>query len=99
MKHYIVFDDGRIGYIKNVCTCDACKQRNQAEMFINDLEGKYLDCIKTNEVSDIIYVGDSICEAINHLVKYYEGRLETQTKGLKYLQCLIDFYSNQLIKN
>ncbi len=68
-------------------------------MFINDLEYKYLDCIKTNEISDIIYVGDSICEAIDHLVNYYEGRLETKNKGLKYLQSLIDFYSNQLIKN
>ena len=98
MKHYITFDDGRIGYIKNICTCDKCKERNQAEMFINDLEDKYLDCIKTNDINNIIYIGDSICEAVNNLVEFYERRLKISNKSIKYLQSLIDFYSNQLIK-
>ena len=63
--NYIVFDDGRVGYIDNICWCKKCKQREMPEIFINDLEGKYLECIKTNDVSDIIYVG-------NHYVKQYQ---------------------------
>ena len=64
MKTYIVFSDGRVGYIKNICKCEKCKERGEAEIFINDLDDGYLDCIKANDVEDIIYFGESLNKAI-----------------------------------
>ena len=92
-KKYIMFNDGRLGYIKNVCTCDKCKERGMAEIFINDLDDKYMDCIKSNEVSDMIYIGESLRCAINSLIKYYETKINRQKKENECLQSIIDFYA------
>lgn len=49
MKKYIVYDDYKIGYIKDICTC----KRGRAEVFINDLDDNYLDCVKINDFDRI----------------------------------------------
>ncbi len=64
-KQYVVLDDGRIGYIDHVCMCEQCKKRGCAEIFINNLTGEYLDCIKSNEIYEIAYCGYSLCDADN----------------------------------
>ena len=93
MKKYIVYDDYKIGYIKNICTCEKCKERGISEVFINDLDDKYLDCIKGNEIENIIYLGDSLTEAINELTIYFKGKLKLKDKENKYWQELVNFYS------
>lgn len=94
-KHYIVFDDGRIGYIKSICTCDKCKERHMAEVFINDLDDEYMDCIKANdeEFKTLLYFGNSLSDAISVVVKSND-----KTKEIEYLQSLIDFYSSELVE-
>jgi hypothetical protein len=97
-KNYIAFNDGRIGYIKDICTCERCKERGQAEMFIDDLNGNYLDCIKTNDVKDILYIGTSLLKAIASLVEYYNKLIETEKNGNRYLQSVLNFYCNRIIR-
>jgi hypothetical protein len=63
-----------------------------AEIFINNLDGKYLDCIKANEIENISYFGDSLADAVQCLV----NKMKTKELENKYLQNLIDFYSSKL---
>ena len=93
MKKYIVYDNYKIGYIRDVCTCEKCKERGMSEVFINDLDDKYLDCIKGNEIENIIYLGDSLAEALNELIDCFEKKIKTKEKENKYLQELVTFYS------
>lgn len=97
-KNYIIFNDGRVGTIRDICRCEKCKERNQAELFIDDLNGNYLDCIKTSDVKDIIYIGESLSQGISELVKYYKSQIDWHKTENKYLQNVIDFYDQQLIK-
>lgn len=96
-KNYIVFKDGRVGYIKDICTCNNCKARNQAEMFINDLDNVYMDCIEINNVKDILYIGTSLANGIETLVEYYESLIHTEKLGNKFLQSVLNFYSKKII--
>ena len=96
-KNYIIFNDGRIGKVKDICRCEKCKERNQAELFIDDLNGKYLDCIATSDVKDIIYIGESLTIGISELVKYYQDKIIYEKNANRYLQSVIDFYQKQLI--
>jgi hypothetical protein len=93
---YIVFKDGRIGTV-DICTCVRCRERKQAELFINNLDGSYMDCIKTNDVENIVYIGDSLTEATVSLAKHFNLLLQTKNKELSYLQSVINFYEKQLI--
>lgn len=92
-KKYIVYGDYNIGYIENVSTCDGCRERGRSEVFINDLDGKYLDCIRGDEIDNIIYLGNSLTEAINELIRDFDRVVEKKDKINKYLQSLIDFYT------
>jgi hypothetical protein len=85
-KKYIMFNDGRLGYIKEICTCDKCKERGVAEVFINDLDDKYMDCIKTNEVNDIVYIGGSLNDAVAGLMDYFQSKIA-------YKDFLINLYA------
>lgn len=96
-KNYIVFNDGRIGYIQGICTCEKCKERGQAEMFINDLDGIYLDCIKTNDINDVVYIGASLSEAVSNLVEHFNKIIDKGKKENKYLQSVINFYCDKII--
>lgn len=93
MKKYIVYNDCQIGYIKDVCACARCKERGRAEIFINTLEDEYLDCIKVNEIEEVIYLGNNLQEAIDEMVGYLMSKIKRQQKENRYLQELIDFYS------
>jgi hypothetical protein len=93
MKKYIVYDDYEIGYIKDICKCEKCQERGRAEVFINDLDDNYLDCIKANDFENIIYLGDSLKEAINELNNSFKSKIQTLEKEKLYLQKLVDLYS------
>jgi hypothetical protein len=94
VKSYIVYEDYRIGYIEQICTCEKCKERGIAEIFINDLDGQYLACIKANELENISYFGESLVDAVQTII----NKINTKELENKYLQSLIDFYSKNLIK-
>jgi len=98
-KTYIVFNDGSVGYIDTICNCGQCKQRGTAEVFINDMDGNYLDCIKANELNNAIYFGNSISEALSELTRHYKVLIETKEKEKKYLQEVINYYCEQLLKD
>ena len=95
-KQYVVFNDGSVGYIKNICVCDKCTERGSAEVFINNLDGVYLTCLKANDqdLKDLIYFGDSLVEAVDALLKHID-----KTKQVEYLQNLLDYYSKEMVAN
>lgn len=93
MKKYIVYDDYEIGYIKDICKCEKCQERGRAEVFINDLDDNYLDCIKANDFENIIYIGDSLEEATCELKNSFKSKIQTLEKEKSYLQKLVDLYS------
>lgn len=68
-----------------------------AEVFINDLDGGYLDCIKANdiEIKTLRYFGESLTEAIGTFVKD-KKRLQLE---MKYLQSVLDYYSSHMVDN
>jgi len=49
---YILFSDLSIGTIKSICNCGKCKERGQVEIFIDELNGEYKDCIKFSDLFD-----------------------------------------------
>lgn len=49
---YILFVDGRVGKVKEVCMCAECIKRGEPEIFADDLAGDYLDCIKFRDLFD-----------------------------------------------
>lgn len=66
---YVVLPSGCIGYINSICTCDECKERGESEVFINNLRGEYLDCIRFSELFDknvVLNMGYTIHELSNH---------------------------------
>lgn len=96
-KTYIIYNDGKVGYIKDICNCDACKKRKQTEIFINDLDGVYLDCIKLGGIEVIIYVGESLAEGVETLCKHYKKIMQTNQKEKDYLQSIIRLYESKLL--
>jgi uncharacterized protein YsxB (DUF464 family) len=96
-KTYIIYNDGKVGYIKDICHCDACKERKQTEIFINDLDGIYLDCVKLGNIEEIIYVGESLAKGIETLSEHYKRTIQTKEKEKDYLQNIIRLYENKLL--
>lgn len=47
---YIVLADGCIGRIVKICNCDQCGDRDELEIYIDDLQGDYLTCLKHHEL-------------------------------------------------
>lgn len=94
-KVYVVFNDGRVGYVKYICNCSECKTRGIDEIFINDLNDNYLDCIKTNCVKNIIYLGESLQEGVSELSKYYQGKIDRLKNEKRYLQGIINLLNKQ----
>lgn len=87
---YVVLSYGVIGRISKVCTCKECKKRGETELFIEDLNGNYSDCIKYHELFDrnvVLNIGKKLedltisraNEEMNKVVAdlYQEGLFET----------------------
>lgn len=49
---FLVLSSGQVCKIKKICNCEKCKSRGQTEVFIDDLYGHYLDCIKYQDLFD-----------------------------------------------
>lgn len=52
MKITVLLPDGMFGYITNVCNCDKCKMRGQAEFELYDEKGNYIQHVKYSELKD-----------------------------------------------
>jgi len=48
---------------------------------------------KGNNIENIVYLGDSLVEAFDELVNYFQEKIKTKEKENKYLQELVNFYS------
>ena len=103
-KTYIVYKQGNLnfGYIDNICNCDRCKERGEAEVFINNLDGSYLDCIKYksgyNFCDEILYVGNNLNDAVKSIESYYNNKLNTKKLENNFLQSLVDMANSELMK-
>lgn len=88
MKNYVILSNGCIGYI-SICTCKACKERGELEVFINGLDGTYLDCIGHHELfgkNRVLNVGRSIDE------------LSIEHTGSEIAKFFADIYQDKLLK-
>lgn len=52
MKVTVQFVDGTLGHISEVCNCDRCKERGEAEFRVHDERGYGVDYIKFHELFD-----------------------------------------------
>ena len=96
-KKYIVFYDGRIGYVSSICKCERCIERGQFEWFINDLDDKYMDCIKPeDEIEEILYVGESLKDAIEKSNKYQQNKLDAKINELKFSEQINKVYRDSI---
>ncbi len=103
-KNYIVYTIAQqlyFGYIKSICNCKRCKDRGQVEIFINNLDDLYLDCVKYNEkfYDNLIYVGVNILEAIEKVEDYYNSIINRNKLENKCLQSIIDMTNYLLVKD
>jgi hypothetical protein len=97
MKTYIVFYDGKVGYLKDICKCEKCVKRKNYEWFINDLNDKYLDCVKPEDISkDVLYIGNNLATGIESLNDYHKSQLNTKIHEIKYLESINELYRNEL---
>lgn len=52
MKITVLLPNGMFGYLTNVCNCDECKKRGQAEFELFDEKGRYIQHVKYSELKD-----------------------------------------------
>lgn len=52
MKIPVLLPNGTFGYLTNVCNCDECKNRGQAEFELFDEKGRYIQHVKYSELKD-----------------------------------------------
>lgn len=57
----VLLANGEFAYITEICNCEKCKERGEAEFIIKDQDGNYIDCIKFHELDD-----SSIIRHYNH---------------------------------
>lgn len=68
MKLYVITKDLEIGYVSHLCTCKDCKQRGNAELTVNYLDGSFMLQTTLEEVlerDEIIAVSEDIEELRN----------------------------------
>ena len=42
--------DGQIFKVNHICMCEECQKRKMLELFLNDMNGDYADCIKLSDL-------------------------------------------------
>lgn len=63
-KLYVLLSNNQIGYADYLCKCEKCKERGEYELFINDFDNQYLDCIKLFKVCNEIKIASFNLEVI-----------------------------------
>lgn len=86
-KLYILTKDYKIGVIKYICKCDKCIKRGEIEIYIEDLDGNYLDCLTISQLgnsvigNDILTCGNSIQEILD----YMKNMIDNNNKKCEFL--------------
>ncbi len=88
MKLYVLTADMDIGYISEICHCNECKIRGNAELTVNYLDGTFMFQTTLNEIlnkieivmisdnkDDVINTKTLISKSNNHLCRYLENIL------------------------
>jgi len=86
---YVVLSNGCLGYISSICMCDECKRRGETEVFINNINGDYLDCIRFSELFDrniVLNMGHTIYELTNHHSQESINRIIAEIYQLELLK-------------
>ncbi len=42
--------EGRILKVSSICMCEECRKRKMPELFLEDMNGNYVDCIKVSDL-------------------------------------------------
>lgn len=96
-KDYVVLYDGRVGVIK-ICKCKKCEERKEYEWYINDLNGKLLEYLNTEDISkEVLYIGTDLSKCLCELKNHYENKLLSKVKEVEFLQSIVDIYKKNLI--
>lgn len=84
---YILTEEYKIGVVKYICTCEQCIKRGQVEVFIDDLEGGYLDCIKLSKLNkDIISEEILTCgSSVQEIFDYMKNKIDNYNKKCEFL--------------
>ena len=97
-KLYILTRDYKIGVIRNICNCEKCVDRGEIEVFIDNLDGSYLDCIRISEFcsgvmgNDILTCGYSVQEIFD----YMKTQLDNCNKKCDFLS-EVNILMNKLV--
>lgn len=86
---YVVLSNGCLGYISSICMCDECKRRGETEVYINNINGDYLDCISFNELFDrniILNMGYTVYELTDHHSQENINRIIAEIYQLELLK-------------
>lgn len=86
---YVVLSNGCLGYISSICMCDECKRRGETEVFINNINGDYLDCISYSELFDrniVLNMGYTVYELTDHHSQENINRMIAEIYQLELLK-------------
>ena len=95
---YILTEDYKIGVIKYVCKCDKCIERGEIEVFIDDLDGNYLDCLNISNLcsnvigNNILTCGDSVQEIFD----FMNAKVENCNKKCDFLSNINGLLNNMI---
>lgn len=42
--------EGKIRKVSSICMCEECRKRKMPELFLEDMNGNYADCIKVSDL-------------------------------------------------
>lgn len=42
--------EGKIMKVSSICMCEECRKRKMPELFLEDMNGNYVDCIKISDL-------------------------------------------------
>ena len=66
MKLYVVTTENEICTVKEMCTCDKCKERGQPEYLLYGLNGQFSGSFNPNDM-DHCFITDSLAIALDRV--------------------------------
>lgn len=95
---YLLFEDYRIGYIREICNCNQCKERGESECLIYEPDEKYMDCIKLSKLTEDVKNGvvQAVGYTINEIMKDVKDIISRKESQINSMSIICDYYRNQL---
>jgi hypothetical protein len=91
----VITDDGRVGTITDICTCDKCKKRGFYEPMVEMKIGSQIyitDTDKENGFISYYKIGDQVFGNIDD--KYLLNHLKTYQEAIKEIEAQLDVIEN-----